>query len=290
MALHQDAAVDARSALSHENSVPGGGDGVQRWQVEEARRLYRAERCRRPETLLSRRRPGLTVDEAYGVQWCGAGLRMGAGARVVGHKVGLTSAAMQQQIGIGEPDFGVLLDSMIVAPDGVLWAGDLLAPRIEAEIAFRLGADVGGAEVTDQDVRAAVAEVFLALEVIDSRFELAGITVADSVADNAGAARCVLGAPSSLPEWDLRDERLTVCVGTREVATGEGRDILGDPLRSVSWLARRLHVFGMGLAAGEVVLAGAVHASLPLPVGQTVSVRSPRLPSVSLHIAPDHGD
>ncbi|MGI8311841.1 2-keto-4-pentenoate hydratase [Saccharopolyspora hattusasensis] len=284
MALHQGVeAEDARSA-----SIPGGGDGAQRWEAEEAQRLYQAERRRRSETLLSRRRPGLTVDEAYLVQWCGTTLRIGTGARVVGHKVGLTSAAMQRQIGIDEPDFGVLLDSMIVGAGGVLWAGDLLAPRIEAEIAFRLGTDVGGPDITGHDVHAAVAEVFLALEVIDSRFDLAGITVADNVADNAGAARCVLGAAASLPEWDLRDERLTVRVGTHEVATGEGRDVLGDPLRSVAWLARRLHAFGTGLAAGEVVLAGAVHASFPLPVGKTVSVHSPRLPSVSLHIAPGH--
>lgn len=260
-------------------------DVLAQWSAREAQRLYRAECYRHRTTPVSRRRPGLTADEAYRVQRCGIELRMAAGARSVGHKVGLTSVAMQQQMGISEPDFGVLLDSMAVPADEVVCPTALIAPRIEAEIAFRVGTDVSGANFTERDAHAAMAEVLLALEIIDSRCNLTGITVADSVADNAAAARFVLGAPVPLPEGSMRNERLSVYMGTREVATGEGQNVLGEPLRSVSWLVRRLDAFGMGLAAGEVVLAGAVHASLPLPLGQTVSVRSPRLPPVNVHVA-----
>jgi 2-keto-4-pentenoate hydratase len=255
------------------------GDG---WIREEVERLCRAQRHRQPLELLSRRRPGLTVTDAYRVQQCWAALRVGDGACVVGHKVGLTSAAMQRQVGIDEPDSGILLDSMAVPAAGVLCTNELLSPRIEAEIAFRLGDVLRGEGVDEDDARAAAAEVFLALEVIDTRYALPGITLADSVADNAGCARFVLGDPVPMSTVDVRAEELTVCSGGRTAAVGQGRAILGDPIRSVVWLARRLAVFGAGLAAGDVVLAGAVHASLPVTPGDTVSVRSPHLPEVSV--------
>ncbi|MGH3903985.1 MAG: 2-keto-4-pentenoate hydratase [Pseudonocardiaceae bacterium] len=254
------------------------------WQMEEAERLYHAERCRLPEALVSRRRKGLTLEDAYRVQWCGVALRVREGARVLGHKVGLTSKAMQHQVGIDTPDSGILLDCMVVAPCEALRAAELLSPRIEAEIAFRLGTDLCGTGVVEEAARGAMAEVFLALEVIDSRFHLDGITLVDSVADNAACARFVLGEAVPMPSWDLRTERLTVCSGIAPVAVGEGRDVLGDPIRSVVWLARRLAAFGAGLKAGDVVLAGAVHESIPVPAGETVSVSSPRLPPVSLHV------
>ncbi|MGH3842473.1 MAG: 2-keto-4-pentenoate hydratase [Pseudonocardiaceae bacterium] len=279
-----EAETDDRSTtLSGVPFAAYGGMGG--WQMREAERLYHAERRRLPEVLVSRRRTGLALHDAYRVQWYGVALRVREGARVVGHKVGLTSRAMQDQVGIDTPDSGILLDYMAVPPGEALLAAELLSPRIEAEIAFRLGTDLCGTDVAEQAARGAVAEAFLALEVIDSRFDLDEITLADSVADNAACARFVLGEAVPMPSWDLRAERLTVRTGTTPVAAGEGRDVLGDPIRSVVWLARRLAAFGAGLKAGDVVLAGAVHASFPLPAGETVSVSSPRLPAVSLHVA-----
>lgn len=266
------------------SSLGRGSDcGVDRWHVEEAERLHGAELSRRPEALLSRRRPGLLLEDAYRVQWCGAALRVDDGARIIGHKVGLTSQAMQDQFCIDEPDSGILLDSMRLGSGEALRVTDLLSPRVEAELAFRIGTDLDGSSVTEDDVRRAVAEVLLALEVIDSRYGLQGLTLEDSVADNAACARIVLGDAVPMPQWDLRAERLTVRQDGAAVASGEGRDILGDPIRSVVWLTRRLAAFGTGLKAGELVLAGAVHASIPLLPGHTVSVSSPRLPPVSLH-------
>ncbi|MFE3205781.1 2-keto-4-pentenoate hydratase [Embleya sp. NPDC059237] len=264
-------------------AIPGGRE--HRLATEEARRLRRAERDRAPMEPLSRRRPGLSLQDAYLVQWCGAALRVDEGARVVGHKVGLTSQAMRQQVGIDEPDSGILLDTMAIACGGTLRVGELVAPRIEAEIAFRLGDDLHGADVDEGDARAVIAEVFLALEVIDSRFTLDGLTLADSVADNAACARFVLGAAVPAPTWDLRAEELTVRVDDTPAASGKGRAVLGDPIRSLVWLARRLAAFDARLAAGDVVLAGAVHAGLPLAPGTTVSAASPHLPPVTLHIA-----
>jgi len=253
------------------------------WVREEAERLYNAEQDRRISELLSVRRPEVSVEDAYQVQWYGAALRIREGARVIGHKVGLTSEAMQQQFGIQEPDSGLLLDQMVVGAGEVLRVDDLLAPRIEAEIAFRLGTDVKGGEMCKKALQEAVAETFLALEVIDSRYGLEGLTLPDSVADNAACARIVLGQPVQGVPQNLTDELLTLSVDGTMAASGYGRAVLGNPVRSLLWLARRLDASGVGLRAGDIVLAGAVHAILPLGAGQTVVVSSPRLPEAVLH-------
>jgi 2-keto-4-pentenoate hydratase len=266
------------------NTRGGQCDGQLDWLALAAGRLFGAERDRCPVPLLSGSHPGLDLRDAYCVQWHGTALRIRRGAQVLGHKVGLTSQAMQRQVGIDEADSGILLDRMLLASGGTLVADELIVPRVEAEVAFRMGTDLAGDDITEEAARAAVAEVFLALEVIDSRFGTAPMTLADSVADNAGGGRFVLGEPVTMPLNRLRDEQVTVSVDNSQVAVGYGRDVLGDPIRSVLWLARRLGGFGAGLRAGDLVLAGAVHAAFPLEVGTTVLARSPHLGPVSLHV------
>ncbi|MGA5704743.1 2-keto-4-pentenoate hydratase [Peterkaempfera bronchialis] len=246
-----------------------------------ARELRAAELSALPTTAMARQLPGLTLDRAYRIQQLGTDLRLAAGARAVGHKIGLTSVAMQQQMGVSEPDSGVLFADMEVPCGGDLVVGRLLAPRVEAEIAFRLGADLCGQEIDVGAARAAVSEVFLALEVIDTRYGGWQISLADSVADNASAARFVLGPAA--PADSLRDlggERVDVETDGAPSAFGHGRDVLGDPLRPLVWLARRLAALGGGLRAGDVVLPGSVHASLPLRAGTTVRAFSQHLPPV----------
>lgn len=264
---------------------PGTASRIRPWEYEEAQRLRSAETTRELVSLLSSRQSGVSLDGAYRIQWHGAVLRIGEGARVVGHKIGLTSPAMQQQFGIDQPDSGILLDYMSVAASGVLCLGDLVAPRVEGEVAFRLGSDLCGTDLSEETIRDAVAETFLALEVIDSRYGFEGLTLADSVADNAACGRFVLGAPVPGVVPELGDEFLTLTVDGAVAGTGFGREILGDPIRSVAWLVNRLASLGAGLRAGDIVLAGAVHASLPLVAGQTVAVTSPRLPQAVLHAA-----
>lgn len=259
--------------------------GILPWEHEEAQRLRGAETARQPVSLLSDRKPQVSLDEAYRIQWHGAALRVADGARVVGHKVGLTSVAMQEQFGIDQPDSGLLLDYMAVGTDNGFQLGDLVAPRVEGEIAFRLGSALSGANVSEKAIRDAVAETFLALEVIDSRYGFEGLTLADSVADNAACGRFVLGAPVPGLVPELGGEHLTLAVDGAVAASGFGRAILGDPIRSVAWLVHRLASYGTGLRAGDIVLAGAVHASLPLSAGQTVTVGSARLPQAVLHVA-----
>jgi 2-keto-4-pentenoate hydratase len=260
-------------------------DDDDRWIAGTASALLAAEYERVPIDALTVRKPDLSLETAYRVQAAVIGRRIAAGARVVGHKAGVTSKAMQKQMGVGEPDSGVLLDDMVQPTGSTLERSVLLRPRVEAEIAFRLGCDLAGPNVDLEEARAAVKEVFLALEVIDTRFTSWRMTVADSIADNASCARVVTGPTVPLDSgMDLAGEPLVVSVDGADVATGEGRAVLGDPLRVLVWLAGRLHRFGGSLRAGQLVLAGAVHASLPLEAPSMVHARSPHLPSVELRV------
>ncbi|MEU9062404.1 fumarylacetoacetate hydrolase family protein [Streptomyces sp. NPDC048430] len=256
-----------------------------RWIATTASALLAAEYERAPIDAPTLRRPDLSMETAYRIQAATVERRIAAGARVVGHKAGVTSTAMQNQMGVDEPDSGVLLDDMLLPSGGALARSVLMQPRVEAEIAFRLGSDLTGPHVDLDEARAAVEEVFLALEVIDTRFTGWRITVADSIADNASCARVVTGPMVPLDTaLDLKAEALVVSINGNAVATGQGCAVLGNPLCAVVWIAERLHRFGNGLRAGQLVLAGAVHASLPLPARSTVRVRSSHLPPVELHV------
>ncbi|OEJ29994.1 hypothetical protein BGK67_00040 [Streptomyces subrutilus] len=255
------------------------------WITDTATALLEAERERIPVAALTVHRPDLTLDDAYRVQAAAVARRIADGARVVGHKAGVTSKAMQQQMGVDEPDSGVLLDDMLLRSGSSLTRSALMQPRVEAEIAFLLGSDLGGPDLGVEAARSAVEKVFLALEVIDTRFTGWRISVADSIADNASCARVVTGPMVPLDaDVDLAAEPLVVSVDGTAVATGEGRAVLGDPFQPLVWLAQRLSRFRTGLRAGELVLAGAVHASLPLEAGTTVHARAPHLPPVELHV------
>ncbi|MFF2073159.1 2-keto-4-pentenoate hydratase [Kitasatospora sp. NPDC058162] len=254
-----------------------------RWLLEAAAQLRAAEQSSLPAAPLAQSCPGLTLEQAYRVQTAAISSRLAGGARLVGHKIGLTSAAMQGQMRVSEPDSGVLLEDMALPSGGDLPAAGLLAPRIEAEIGLRLGRDLRGDDTDDQTARAAVAEVFLALEVIDTRYGNWAITLEDSVADNASAARFTTGEPIPFhPDMDLGPVFVTVRVDDQPTCAGYGRDVLGDPINALLWLTHRLHGLGTGLRAGDLVLPGSVHASIPLRPGTLVEASSPQLPAVLL--------
>ncbi|MFF0409688.1 2-keto-4-pentenoate hydratase [Kitasatospora sp. NPDC004745] len=256
------------------------------WLLNAADDLRTAEQSGKATTPLTQVLPGLTLETAYRVQAAAISRRLDGGARLVGHKIGLTSAAMQRQMGVSEPDSGVLLEDMALPSGGELHTAGLLAPRIEAEIGLRLGEDLTGPDIDDQAARSAVAEVFLALEVIDTRYGSWGITLEDSVADNASSARFATGEPVAFhPDTDLARIFVAVRVDDQLTCGGYGRDVLGDPINALLWLARRLHTLGTSLRAGDIVLPGSVHASIPLAVGTTVQASSPRLPAVQLRAA-----
>lgn len=223
---------------------------------------------------LTARHPDLDVARAYAVQLHGRRLRERGGARLVGRKVGLTSAAMQELLGVDEPDFGYLTDAML-RPDGArLDRRSLVAPRVEAEIAFRLASPLAGAEVDQATALAAIGEIAPALEVVDSRVADWRIALPDTVADNASSGLAVLGAFRPLGETDLRAVEMEMVVtradGNEERAAGRGDAVLGHPAEALAWLVRALAAFDERIETGEVVIPGAMARAITVEGGDRV--------------------
>lgn len=215
--------------------------------------------------------PEVSVPVGYAVQSLLTRARLERGRHVVGRKIGLTSPAVQAQLGVDQPDFGVLFDDMGCGQDAPIDLGRLLQPRIEAEIAFVLGADLADGDLDEDAARRAVAEVRPAFEIVDSRIADWDITIVDTVADNASSGLYVLGEPRRpLGDRDLRAVEMTV---TDEhgatVSSGTGAACLGDPITALTWLARTTRDLGEPLRAGEVVLSGALGPMVPVRPGAT---------------------
>lgn len=209
--------------------------------------------------------PAGDIDVAYQVQRRLTERRLAAGARIIGRKIGLTSAAVQSQVGVDRPDFGVLFQDMRYDDDELIPVGRLLAPKAEAEVAFRLGRDLADrAAATDPAaVRAAVELAFPALEIVDSRIADWKIGITDTVADNASSGVFVVGATGTpLDEVEPVDVTMRMHRGegpeAELVSQGTGRDCLGDPLNALAWLAETLIDVGTPLRAGDIVLSGAL--------------------------------
>ncbi|MET9214034.1 MULTISPECIES: 2-keto-4-pentenoate hydratase [unclassified Nocardia] len=219
--------------------------------------LARAERDQVPVSPLTCTWPDIDVIDAYEIQLLNIGARVRGGARVIGHKIGLSSPAMQQMMGVDEPDYGHLLDDMWLDQDRPVPAGRYLWPRVEVEVAFLLGADLPGADCTERDVLAATAALAPALEIIDSRIENWSIGICDTIADNASSAGFVLGVDRVAPnEVDRRDIDAVLLRNGEILAQGNSDAVLGDPATAVAWLARKVAGFGVRLRAGDVVLPG----------------------------------
>ncbi|WP_267618700.1 2-keto-4-pentenoate hydratase [Gordonia bronchialis] len=199
------------------------------------------------------------VATAYGVQRIIVGDRVAAGARVVGRKIGLTAPAVQEQLGVDRPDLGVLLDDMAEREDSGIALAGLLQPKVEAEVAFILGADLVDGDLDAQQVRDAVAYAAPAIEIVDSRIAGWDITFGDTVADNGSSARYVVGAARrSLDDFEPVSATMTMTIDAAQVSQGRGDACLGDPLNALQWLARTAREFGDPLRSGEVILSGAL--------------------------------
>lgn len=235
-----------------------------------------------PIDQVSTRYPDLGIDDAYEIQREQIRRRCARGSTVVGHKVGLTSAAMQRQLNVDQPDFGHLTDDMVFVEHEVVPIRRFLQPRIEPEIAFVLRSPLSGPGVGVSEALAAVDFVLPALEIIDSRVRDWKIALIDTIADNASSGGIVLGStPVSVDAVDLR---LSGCVMTRngEVAsTGAGGAVLGSPVSALVWLANTLGRLGVTLEAGQVILPGSQTPSVPVAPGDVFSARFGGIGSVT---------
>jgi 2-keto-4-pentenoate hydratase len=244
--------------------------------------LRSAERSRTPVAPLTETFPEIDTEDAYEIQLINIRRRLEAGARVRGHKVGLSSPVMQQMMGVDEPDYGHLLDDMELRPETPVSVSRYCYPRIEVEVGFVLGADLPGEGCTTEDVLAATECVVPALELIDSRIRDWRISIADTIADNASSAGYLIGEGRDPRELDLKaiDARLTS--DGELLAEGRSDAVLGDPAVSVAWLARTVARFGVPLKKGHVVLPGSCTRAVDVAAGATFTAEFTGLGSVSL--------
>lgn len=219
--------------------------------------LAHAERSRVPIAPLTDGNADIDVVDAYEIQLINIRQRVAEGARVVGHKVGLSSEAMQKMMNVDEPDYGHLLDEMQVFEDRPVPSGQYLYPRVEVEVGFILADDLPGAGCTEEDVLAATAAFAPALELIDTRITNWQIKLCDTIADNASSAGWVLGdARVSPKDVDIKAIDAVLSRNGEVVAKGRSDAVLGNPVTSVAWLARKVESFGVRLKAGDIVLPG----------------------------------
>jgi 2-keto-4-pentenoate hydratase len=245
--------------------------------------LWASARDRRPVRPISARYPDFTLSDAYAVQREVRALEVEDGAVLVGHKIGATSVAIQEMFGIDHPDFGYLTDRMLLTDGAHLDPDRFISPKVEGEVAFRMGGDLAGSSVTAQDVLAAAYEVLPVLEVLDSRIDNWKIQLVDTVADNASSAMVVLGAAVPVQHVDLATERMVFQAGGF-VETGYGSAVMGHPAESVACLVRILSSYGTGLSAGDMVLAGSWTAAVDLLPGSAVGASFDSLGAVSLTV------
>jgi 2-keto-4-pentenoate hydratase len=207
------------------------------------------------------------IDAAYRVQSRNIETLLASGRCIVGRKIGLTSPAVQKQLGVDQPDFGVLLDDMDCSNDTAVNIARLLQPKIEAEIAFVLSADIPD-RITAEQAPQFVDGIFAAFEIVDSRVANWDIRLADTVADNASSGLYVLGDRVDRADApDLADVRMTVTEDGVQVSAGKGSDCLGSPWEALAWLANTSLTYGALLRAGDVVLSGALGPMVPVTPG-----------------------
>ena len=232
--------------------------------------LLDAYKTRTPIPPLTQTFPALAFDDAYDIQQRQIAEMTSASRVVKGHKVGLTSAPMQKQLGVDQPDFGHLLDDMFFAENQAIPMDGFLQPRIEPETAFVLARPLSGPGVTVAEAIAAVDFVLPALEIVDSRIADWKITIIDTIADNASSGGVVLGGrPTKLTDVDLRLIGCTVVKNGQIAATGANGAVLGNPINALVWLANTVGRFGVTLEPGHVILPGSVTSMMPVAPGDT---------------------
>jgi len=250
---------------------------------ELAADLAQAERSREPIAPLTEAYPDIDVVDAYEIQLINIRQRVAEGARVLGHKVGLSSLAMQQMMGVDEPDYGHLLDEMQVFEDVPVKAGRYLYPRVEVEVGFILAADLPGAGCTEDDVLAATEALVPSIELIDTRITDWKIALCDTIADNASSAGFVLGKARVSPaDVDVKKIDAVLTRNGEVVAEGRSDAVLGNPVTAVAWLSRKVESFGVRLRKGEIVLPGSCTRAIDARAGDAFVADFTGLGSVRL--------
>ncbi|MGO9429436.1 2-keto-4-pentenoate hydratase [Rhodoblastus sp.] len=246
-----------------------------------ADKIFEAHHLGKPCAPVRDLLPEGALDKAYAAQEINTQRWLAEGRRLVGRKIGLTSLAVQKQLGVDQPDYGMLFDDMAI-PDGwEIGRKQLIQPKVEAEVAFVLERDLDHERLTIADVLRAVAFALPAIEVVDSRIADWKIGILDTIADNASSGLYVLGAsPRKLEGLELRLCGMVMDEGGDEVSVGAGAACLGDPLSATLWLAKTMARVGRPLKGGDTVMSGALGPMVTVKRGEVYEARISGLGSV----------
>ncbi|RLL43742.1 2-keto-4-pentenoate hydratase [Oceanobacillus piezotolerans] len=251
--------------------------------LEAATRLLQAEESKVVIPPLTETYPGMTVEEAYYTQLELVRHKVNEGAIIVGKKIGATSKAIQNMFGVEQPDYGHLLDYMMYVDGDEIELKNFIQPKVEFEIAFKLKKDLKGPNITVMDVLEATDYIAPAIEIIDSRIQDWQINFEDTVADNGSSAAAVIGGtPTKLDGIDLTHIGMVAYKNGDMIDSGAGAAVLGNPLRSVAWLANSLSKYDVYLKAGEVVLSGALTSAVEIEEHDTFTAEFDHIGSISV--------
>jgi 2-oxo-hept-3-ene-1,7-dioate hydratase len=235
-----------------------------------AEALLQAAQSKVPTSQLSKLFPDMAIEDAYRVQDLWTKARMAKGARVVGHKIGLTSRAMQMASKMTEPDYGRILDDAVFNDGAVIAAKEFLKPRLEVELAFILGEDLEGPGKRIYDVMRATEMIVPALEIIDYRTEVPR-SIVDTIADNAAFGALIVGGRAVRPfDVDVRWVAATLSKNGIIEESGVSAAVMGHPAAGIAWLVNKLHAVGAGLKKGQVVLAGSFTRPVDIAPGDVI--------------------
>lgn len=225
------------------------------------------------------------LSTAYQIQRINIDDKIKTGAKEVGKKIGLTSEKVQKQLGVDQPDFGILLDDMQFKNGSAIPFSELMQPKAEAEIAFILKEDLTQERITMENIVSAIDYALPAIEIVGSRIENWDIKITDTIADNASSSHFVLGEkPVELKDIDLKNCQMQLYLNDEKASEGQGKDCLGNPLNAVLWLAQKMQELNNPLRKGEIILSGALGPMVSISKADRIKATIEGLEEISFSV------
>ncbi len=254
------------------DSTPEQAAAHQRVIVRFGEELLKSYETKEPIEPLRNQIPDMSLAEAYAIQEYQLQKQQSEGRVLAGRKVGLTSLAMQKQLGVDDPDFGYFFKDMVYGPEAEIAADQFIAPKVEPEFGFFLKSELRGPNVTREEALEAIGEVYAAIEIIDSRIKNWDIKLVDTVADNASCGAIAIGStPLDVNPAELNSIQSSLLINGEVKGSGTGEDVMGDPIAPLVWLANTLGNEGVALEAGQLILPGSFCAAEPVIAGESAT-------------------